>query len=124
MPHGRRRHAVGNRFAAFRSPGPAGPRDSLQEALAAKERELAARDAEIHAKTLHIEKLRATLALMKRARFGRSSRQIDQLELLIGDLEEEAAEQQARRDAAVERRPAQVVTSPPWPSATAGPPAA
>jgi transposase len=43
-----------------------------QEALATKERELAARDAEIHAKTLHIEKLRATLALMKRARFGRS----------------------------------------------------
>jgi transposase len=70
---------------------------SLQDALAAKERELAARDAEIHAKTLHIEKLRATLALMKRARFGRSSGRLEQLELLIGDLEEEAAEQQARR---------------------------
>src|SRR5512132_1956877 len=79
---------------------------ALQEALATKDRELAARDAEIYAKTLHIEKLRATLALMKRARFGRSSERIDQLELLIGDLEEEAAEQQARRDAAVERRPA------------------
>jgi transposase len=71
-----------------------------QEALATKDRELAARDAEIHAKTLHIEKLRATLALMKRARFGRSSERIDQLELLIGDLEEAAAEQQARRAAA------------------------
>jgi transposase len=35
------------------------------------------------------------LALMKRARFGRSSERIDQLELLIGDLEEAAAEQQA-----------------------------
>jgi transposase len=69
---------------------------SLQEALAAKDRELAARDAELHAKTLHIEKLRATLALMKRARFGRSSEKIDQLELLIGDLEEAAAEDQAR----------------------------
>ena len=67
---------------------------SLQEALATKDRELAARDAEIYAKTLHIEKLRATLALMKRARFGRSSERIDQLELLIGDLEE--AEHQAR----------------------------
>jgi transposase len=78
---------------------------SLQEALAAKERELAARDAEIHAKTLHIEKLRATLALMKRARFGRSSERLEQLELLIGDLEEEAAEQQARQDATVARRP-------------------
>jgi transposase len=80
---------------------------ALQEALVAKERELAARDAEIHAKTLHIEKLRATLALMKRARFGRSSERLEQLELLIGDLEEEAAEQQARQDAAVARRPSQ-----------------
>jgi transposase len=68
---------------------------ALQAALGAKDRELAARDAEIHAKTLHIEKLRAMLALMKRARFGRSSERIDQLELLIGDLEEAAAEQQA-----------------------------
>jgi transposase len=80
---------------------------SLQETLAVKERELAARDAEIHAKTLHIEKLRATLALMRRARFGRSSERIEQLELLIGDLEEEQAEQEARQDAAVARRPSQ-----------------
>ena len=79
---------------------------ALQEALAAKERELAARDAEIYAKTLHIEKLRATLALMKRARFGRSSERIEQLELLIGDLEEEEAEQQVRQDAVVERHAA------------------
>jgi transposase len=78
---------------------------ALQEALAAKERELAARDAEIYAKTLHIEKLRATLALMRRARFGCSSEQIAQLELLIGDLEEEQAEQEARQDAAAERGP-------------------
>jgi transposase len=78
---------------------------SLQEALAIKDRELAARDAELYAKTLHIEKLRATLALMKRARFGRSSERIEQLELLISDLEEEAATQQARRDAAADRRP-------------------
>jgi transposase len=73
---------------------------ALQEALVTRERELAARDAELHAKTLHIEKLRATLALMKRARFGRSSERIDQLELLIGDLEEAAAEQQARETTA------------------------
>jgi transposase len=78
---------------------------ALQEALATKDRELAARDAEIYAKTLHIEKLRATLALMKRARFGRSSERIEQLELLISDLEEDAATQQARRDAAGDRRP-------------------
>jgi transposase len=79
---------------------------ALQEALATKDRELATRDAEIYAKTLHIEKLRATLALMKRARFGRSSERIEQLELLISDLEEEEATQQARRDAAGDRRPA------------------
>src|SRR5688500_2068808 len=72
---------------------------SLREALASRERELAARDAELHAKTLHIEKLRATLALMKRVRFGRSSEKIDQLELLIGELEEAAAEEQARATA-------------------------
>jgi transposase len=80
---------------------------ALQEALATKDRELAARDAEIYAKTLYIEKLRAALALMKRARFGRSSERIEQLELLIGDLEEEAAAQQARRDAAGNRRPSE-----------------
>jgi transposase len=73
---------------------------SLQEALATKDRELAARDAELHAKTLHIEKLRAMIALMKRARFGHSSEKIDQLELLIGDLEEAAAEEQAREASA------------------------
>ena len=49
---------------------------ALQEALVAKERELAARDAEIHAKTLHIEKLRAELAALRRARFGRSSERL------------------------------------------------
>jgi transposase len=80
---------------------------ALQDALATKDREIAARDAEIYAKTLYIEKLRATLALMKRARFGRSSERIEQLELLIGDLEEEEAEQQARQGAAADRPPSQ-----------------
>lgn len=36
-------------------------------------REIAARDAEIYSKTLHIEKLKAQLAILRRARFGRSS---------------------------------------------------
>jgi transposase len=88
---------------------------SLQEALATRERELAARDAELYAKTLHIEKLRATLALMKRARFGRSSEKIDQLELLIGDLEEAAAEDQARATTTVQRaeaRPSATTAAP------------
>ncbi|HEY1386067.1 MAG TPA: IS66 family transposase [Dongiaceae bacterium] len=73
---------------------------SLQAELARKEIEIAANAAEIHAKTLHIEHLKAQLAVLRRARFGRSSekldREIEQFELLIGDLEEDAAEAQAR----------------------------
>ena len=68
----------------------------LQAELARKDIEIAANAAEIHAKTLHIEKLKMQLAVLRRARFGRSSekldRDIEQLELLIGELEEEAAE--------------------------------
>jgi transposase len=66
-------------------------------------REIAARDAEIYAKTLHIEKLKIELAVLRRARFGRSSEKLDaeieQLELLIGDLEENKAEKQADSEA-------------------------
>lgn len=68
--------------------------------LAEKDLAIAARDAEIHAKTLHIEKLKAQLAVLRRARFGRSSEKLDQaieqLELLIGELEEGEALSQAR----------------------------
>src|SRR3954471_12852098 len=75
---------------------------SLQAELARKDLELAANAAEIHAKTLHIEKLKMQLATLRRARFGRSSEKIDheieQLELLIGELEEDAAAQDARAD--------------------------
>ncbi|HEU4906008.1 MAG TPA: IS66 family transposase [Solirubrobacterales bacterium] len=74
--------------------------DALRAFALALQEELALKDRELHAKTLHIEKRRATLALMKRARFGRSSEKIDQLELLVGDLEEAAAEDQARETAA------------------------
>jgi len=60
--------------------------------LARKDIEIAANAAEIYAKTLHIEKLKMQLAVLRRARFGRSSekldRDIDQLELLIGELED------------------------------------
>ena len=75
---------------------------SLQAELTRKDLELAANAAEIHAKTLHIEKLKTQLATLRRARFGRSSEKIDheieQLELLIGALEEDAAAQNARAD--------------------------
>ena len=76
----------------------------LQAELARKDLEIAANAAEIHAKALHIEKLKMQLAVLRRARFGRSSekldRDIEQLELLIGELEEEQAEGDARASTA------------------------
>src|SRR5208282_3462352 len=76
----------------------------LQAELARKEIELAANAAEIHAKTLLIEKLKMQLAVLRRARFGRSSEkldaQVEQLELLIGDIEETDAESQAQAEKA------------------------
>ena len=82
----------------------------LQAELARKDIELAANAAEIHAKTLHIEKLKMQLAVLRRARFGRSSEKLDhdieQLELLIGELEEDVAAQDARaNDAAAKTDP-------------------
>lgn len=63
------------------------------------QRALAALEAEVQAKTLLVEKLKHQLAVLSRARFGRSSEkldaQIEQLELLIGDLEENEAQQNA-----------------------------
>src|SRR3954452_4594613 len=86
---------------------------SLQAELARKDLELAANAAEIHAKTLHIEKLKMQLATLRRARFGRSSEKLDgeieQLELVIGELEEDAAAQAARPDGA----PAKATPAPP-----------
>src|SRR4051794_16935954 len=89
---------------------------SLQTELARKELEIAANAAEIHAKTLHIEKLKMQLAALRRARFGRSSEQLDheieQLELLIGELEENVAADEARArtpDPATAGDPAQPV---------------
>lgn len=57
---------------------------------------------ELYAKTLHIEKLKAQLATLRRARFGRSSekldRDIEQMELMLGDLEEGQAQSLAKRE--------------------------
>ena len=54
---------------------------------------------ELHAKTLLIEKLKMQLAVLRRAHFGRSSEKLDreiaQLELAIGELEEGEAQQGA-----------------------------
>lgn len=69
----------------------------------------AALQAELYSKTLHIEKLKAQLATLRRARFGRSSekldRQIDWLELTIGDLEEAEAASEARQEATAATNP-------------------
>ncbi len=68
--------------------------------LAERDRVIAVRDAELYAKTLQIENLRAQLAKLRRARFGRSSekldREIEQLELTLGELEEGAVESKTR----------------------------
>jgi transposase len=57
-------------------------------------------EAELAAKALLVEKLQAQLAALRRARFGASSevldRQIEQLELALGELEESAAHDEAR----------------------------
>src|SRR2546427_11349088 len=68
--------------------------------LAERDRVIAVRDAELYAKTLQIEHLKAQLAVLRRARFGRSSekrdREIEQLELVLGELEEGGAESNER----------------------------
>lgn len=75
------------------------------EALAKKDAELAAERAQLDARDTLIERLRAQLAVLKRARFGSSSekiaRAIDQLELALEDIEATQAED--RPDAAVRR---------------------
>ena len=76
--------------------------------LAERDRMIAVRDAELYAKTLQIEHLKAQLAVLRRARFGRSSekldREIEQLELVLGELEESVAESNARTEQARQER--------------------
>jgi len=66
-----------------------------REARAAGEAELAAAKAGLVVKTLEIEKLKVQLARWRRQQFGRSSEKIDriieQLELMLDELETEAA---------------------------------
>ena len=74
--------------------------DDLRRLADDLRRDVAWLRAEVHAKALMIEKLRAELAVLRRARFGRSSEkletQVEQLELMIDELEEGAAETLAR----------------------------
>jgi transposase len=76
--------------------------------LAERDRLIAVRDAELYSKTLQIEHLKAQLAVLRRARFGRSSekldREIEQLELLLGELEEGVAESKGRAEQTADKQ--------------------
>jgi transposase len=65
--------------------------DALRAIIAAQAAELAAKDAELRSERTLTEKLKAQLALLRRARFGASSEKIDraieQLELALDQIE-------------------------------------
>ena len=67
--------------------------------LAERDAALVERDAELRNAGFEIEKLKIQLATLRRDRYGRSSEKLaaeaDQLEMLIGDLEEDQAEREA-----------------------------
>ena len=74
--------------------------DALRALAVSLRARLNVAEAELAAKALLVEKLQAQLAALRRARFGASSevldRQIEQLELALGELEESAAHDEAR----------------------------
>jgi hypothetical protein len=73
-------------------------------ALAERDAALAERDALLLNARLEIEKLKIQLAALRRDRYGKSSErlaaEIGQLEMLIGDLEEDQAERKAAAEKA------------------------
>ena len=74
--------------------------DRLRAIIAEQAAELAAKEAELHGRDLLVEKLKAQLAVLRRARFGASSekleRSIAQLELALEEIEaSEAASAEA-----------------------------
>lgn len=81
---------------------------ALRGLLAERDAAIAERDARLLNASLEIEKLKVQLAVLRRERFGRSSERLDaeigQLELLIGDLEEDQAQGNAVADAARQAR--------------------
>ena len=82
---------------------------ALRALLAEREAALAERDAELRNAGFEIEKLKVQLAALRRDRYGRSSEKLaaaaDQLEMLIGDLEEDQAEREAAAASFSEDRP-------------------
>jgi transposase len=88
--------------ASFNTPG--AEIAALRALLADRDAALAERDARLLNATLEIEKLRIQLAALRRERYGRSSEKLDaeigQLEMLIGDLEEDQAHGEAAAEGA------------------------
>ena len=78
--------------------------------LAERDAALAERDAELRSASFEIEKLKVQLAALRRERFGKSSEklaaEIGQLEMLIGDLEENQAQAAAAAEAKAKDAPA------------------
>ena len=68
---------------------------ALRRFASALQHDLVVLEATVQAQTLLVEKLKHQPAVLRRARFGRPSEkldaQVEQLELLIGDIEESAA---------------------------------
>jgi transposase len=86
---------------------PAVPTDDaagLRAMLAERDAALAERDALLLNASLEIEKLKVQLAALRRDRYGKSSErlaaEIGQLEMLVGDLEEDQAEREAAAEKA------------------------
>jgi len=101
-------------MVALPDPLPSEP-DALRAIIAAQAAELAAKDAELRSERTLVEKLKAQLLLLRRARFGASSEKIDraieQLELALEDIEAAAAQEtrQAQPTARqADRRPARL----------------
>ena len=94
-------------MVALPDPLPSEP-DALRAIIAAQAAELAAKEAELRSERTLIEKPKAQLLLLRRARFGASSEKIDraieQLELALEDIEAAAA-QETRPVPPAEKRP-------------------
>jgi transposase len=102
-----RRGAVGDDSCVAPTLAPVVPLDdaaALRALLAERDAALAERDALLRNAGLEIERLKVQLAALRRDRYGKSSErlaaEIGQLEMLVGDLEEDQAEREA---AAAER---------------------
>ena len=76
---------------------------ALRALLAERDAVLSERDAELRNATFEIEKLKVQLATLRRDRYGKSSEklatEIGQLEMLIGDAEEDQAQAAAAAEA-------------------------